>query len=124
MEETNATLWGYLSSNGSADTTCGFRYGTTSGSYTANFSEGIIADGAEFSNDNDSLNQGDLYYYQAWTNNSEGFASGSELTFFTKPNATSNLAESASTNTTLTYTWTEATVSSGADAYTMRRDPA
>jgi len=118
VEETNATLHGYLSSNGSADTTCGFRYGTSSGSYSENFSKGVTANLSEFSNNNGSLTSGDLYYFQAWANNSAGFASGSELTFFTKPPVTTSFAESASTNTTLTYTWSEATVGSGATAYT------
>ena len=118
VEETNATLRGFLQSNGSADTTTGFRYGTTSGVYTENFTKGITANQTEISNNNGSLTSGDLYYYQAWANNSAGFANGGELTFFTKPPATTNLAESSSTNTTLTYTWIEATVGTDAAAYT------
>jgi hypothetical protein len=118
VEETNATLRGYLQNNGSVDTTCGFRYGTSSGSYTQNFTKGIYSSGTKFSNNNGSLTSGDLYYYQAWANNSGGFANGSELTFFTKPPEVTSFVESASTNTSLTYTWAEATVGSGATAYT------
>jgi hypothetical protein len=118
VEETNATLRGYLSNDGGLTTTCGFRYGTSSGSYTENFTKGTYSSGTEFSNNNGSLTSGDLYYYQAWASNSKGFANGSELKFFTKPPAVTNLAESSSTNTSLTYTWTEATVGTGATAWT------
>jgi len=91
VEETNATLRGYLSDNGSADTTCGFRYGTSSGSYSENFSKGVTANLSEFSNNNISLTQGQIYFYQAWANNGAGFANGSELTFLTKPSPPSSL---------------------------------
>ena len=85
VEETNATLKGFLSSNGGLDTTCGFRFGTSSGIYSENFSVGIITDNTEFSNNNGSLTPGQIYYYQAWASNSLGFVNGSELTFLTKP---------------------------------------
>jgi len=118
VEETNATLRGYLSNDGGLTATCGFRYGTSSGVYSENFSKDTYSSGTEFSNDNGSLTSGDLYYYQAWASNPVGFANGSEMIFFTKPPAVTSLAESSSTNTTLTYTWIEATVGSGATAYT------
>lgn len=117
IEETNVTLHGYLTSDGGATTTCGFRYGTTSGTYTQNFSVGTKTSGQTFNNKNGSLISGDLYYYQAWAKNNFGFATGSELTFFTKPPATTNLAEISSTNTTLTYTWEKASVGTGATSY-------
>jgi len=72
VEETNATLNGWLQDNGSVDTTCGFRFGTSSGSYSENYSVGTITDATEFSNNNASLTQGQIYYYQAWANNSVG----------------------------------------------------
>ncbi len=119
VEETNATLRGYLKDDGLESCTVGLRYGTSSGSYNENYSiAGTHNSGYGFSNNNDSLTSGDLYYFQAWGNNTIGFSAGSELTFFTKPPAVTSLTESSSTNTTLTYTWTEATVGTGATAYT------
>ena len=117
IEDTSARMKGYLSSNGSLDTTVGIRYGTTSGSYSENATVGI-RDPGFYNQDNGSLTSGDLYYFQAWAKNLEGFVNGSELTFFTEPPKTTNLAESASTNTTLSYTWTKPSVGSGATAYT------
>jgi len=55
VKTTNATLHGYLANNGSADTTCGFRFGTSSGSYSENYSFGVQSNQSEFSNNNVSL---------------------------------------------------------------------
>jgi len=111
VEETNATLNGWLQFNGSADTTCGFRFGTSSGSYSENFSVGITANGAEFSNNNSSLTPGQLYYYQAWASNSNGFSNGTEMTFLTKPNVTIAGSFTAQTNSSsvIYITWTGGT---------------
>ena len=123
VEENNATLKGYLSSDGDDACTLGFRYDTDSGTpYSQNYSiVGTHNTGTEFSNNNESLTSGDLYYYQAWANNTAGFANGSELTFFTKPPAVTSLSESSSTNTSISYSWTEASVGSGATAKTHIR---
>ena len=111
VEETNATLNGYLQNNGSAATTCGFRYGTTSGGYTQNFSVGIIANTTEFSNNNGSLTPGQIYFYQAWAINSVGFAIGSEMVFLTKPNPpiTGNLTVRTNSSTIIYLNWTQGT---------------
>ena len=109
MKETNATLWGYLQNNGSLDTTCGFRYGTISGVYTNNVTYGIVANASEFSENITGLKPGQIYYYQAWANNSIGFTAGSELTFLTKPSEPSNLHAQANNSQTIFLTWTNGT---------------
>jgi len=120
VEETNATLNGYLSSNGSSDTTTYFLWDNDASGepYANNQSNGITADHSEFQFDATGLTSGDLYYFNTKANNSAGwYNSGGELTFFTKPPAVTSLTETTSTNTSLTYTWTESTVGSGATAY-------
>ncbi len=105
VEEMNATLWGWLQNNGSADTTCGFRHGTSSGSYDTNITNGIVQNNTEFSNDTTGLTPGQIYYYQAWANNSGGFANGSELTFLTKPNVTANFNAATYNSTQINLSW-------------------
>jgi hypothetical protein len=85
VEETNATLWGYLNDDGNGITYCGFYIDTISGGTSTNNSVGIITKGSIFSNNSIGLTQGQLYYFRAWANNSAGFSDGSELTFLTKP---------------------------------------
>ncbi len=109
IEETNATLRGYLQNNGSADTTCGFRFGTSSGTYSENFSVGTIANNTEFGNNNESLSQGQIYFYQAWASNSEGFANGSEMTFLTKPNVPSSFISQRNSTSMIYLSWTGGT---------------
>ena len=105
VEETNATLRGYLNTNGSLDTYCGFRYGTSSGIYSENFTKGIYPSNTEFSNNNGSLTQGQIYFYQAWANNSLGFANGTEMTFLTKPDPPSGLAAQVNSSSVIYLTW-------------------
>jgi len=105
VEETNTTLRGYLSSDGGVETTCGFRYGVSSGVYSENFSVGVVSNTTEFSNNNGSLTQGQIYFYQAWANNSVGFANGSELTFLTKPEASSGLTAQSNSTSMIYLNW-------------------
>jgi len=104
-------LHGYLSSNGSADTTCGFRFGTSSGSYSDNFTVGIISSGVNFSNNNGSLNPGQIYFYQAWATNSKGFANGSEMTVLLKPNpvGSGNFIIQTNSSSMIFLQWTKGT---------------
>jgi hypothetical protein len=106
IEETNVTLKGYLNSDGGSMTTCGFRYGTSTGSYSENFTKGTYTSDTEFENNNGSLTQGQIYYFQAWANNSKGFASSSELTVLTKPNSPSSLTSQANSTSIIYLTWT------------------
>jgi len=107
IEETNATLNGYLLGNGGLDTTCGFRFGTSSGSYSENYTKGIYPSNTEFSNNNGSLTQGQIYFYQAWASNSQGFANGEEMVFLTKPEPPTNLIVQANnSDDTIYLSWT------------------
>jgi len=109
VEETNATLWGYLQNNGSADTTCGFWWDTDSGSpYANNQSVGTIANTSTFNYNASSLTPGQLYYYKAWANNSAGYnTTANELIFLTKPNAPNNLHAQTNNSQTIYITWTK-----------------
>ena len=109
IEETNATLNGWLQDNGGVDTTCGFRFGTSSGTYSENFTKGIYPSDTEFSNNNGSLTQGQIYYYQAWANNSVGFANGTEMTFLTKPDPPTSLIAQTNSTSVIYLTWSTGT---------------
>jgi len=103
----NATLHGYLQNNGYVNTTCGFRYGNSSGSYGNNITNGIVSNKTEFSNGTTGLIPGQIYFYQAWASNAVGFANGSELTFLTKPNATLGLNAQANSSSVIYLTWSK-----------------
>jgi 6-phosphogluconolactonase (cycloisomerase 2 family) len=117
VEETNATLHGFLQAGGGIPCTVRFQYGTTTG-YGTNTTNQTKSTGQTFLASITGLTSGDLYHYRAYANNTAGSDTGDDYSFFTKPPATTSLAETASTNTTLTYSWTKATVGSGAAAYT------
>jgi PGF-pre-PGF domain-containing protein len=87
VENTSATLNGFLESDGNASTTCGYRYGLVSGEYDNNVTIGIMDEESEYYLNISNLMSGHVYYYQAWANNSEGFAVGEELMLLTKPNS-------------------------------------
>ncbi len=104
--ETNTTLWGYLSDNGNATTNCGFWYDTTSGGTTNNQSVGIVSKGDTFSYNASSLTAGQLYYFKAWANNSEGLnTAANEKTFLTKPDSPSGLTATASSSSQIDLAW-------------------
>ena len=99
VEEMNATIWGYLTDDGNATTTCGFWYDTVSGGQTNNVTNGTVAENNIFSYNITGLTPGQLYYFKAWANNSAGFSSASnEKTLLTKPNATQAGSFIAQTN--------------------------
>jgi len=109
VEETNATLNGYLNSDGNDTTTVGFCYDITSGGETDNHTISTITQGSEFSYDATGLRPGKFYYFTAWASNSEGFVNGTEKTFLTKPNATASGSFHAQTNSSsiIYLTWTK-----------------
>ncbi len=124
IEETNATLRGYLQSNGSADTYTYFLWDNDASGepYANNNSNGLTANLSEFQYDATSLTSGDLYYYTTKANNIVGWDnSGGELTFFTKPEQPDSITESTTTNTTVTFSVDLADVGSGATSYTYVR---
>jgi len=109
IEETNVTLRGYLLSDGASTTACGFRYGTSSGDYSENFTKGIYSSNTEFSNDNGSLTQGQIYFYQAWASNALGFANGTESVFLTKPDPPTNPTVQTNSSSAVYLKWTNGT---------------
>lgn len=88
IEETNATLLGYLSNNGSADSTCWFQGNEWTNDFSApvvNQSVGIIANQTAFSA-NVTLDNGTFYYIRTRVNNFFGWnTSSNTTTLLTKP---------------------------------------
>jgi len=95
VEETNATLYGYLESNVSLDTTCWFQGSKESSSFDSlafNVSVGIKPQGTEFNENITPLENGTLYYFRTRANNTNDWnTSASSLYFLTKPQAPSAL---------------------------------
>jgi hypothetical protein len=108
IEETNATLKGFLTNNGSATAICGFWYDTDSGlPYATNHSNGVVANHTAFIY-NAPLSPGTRYYARAWASNAMGFVYGSETSFVTKPNAPDTASFTITSNTrSLDLSWTK-----------------
>jgi len=89
VEETNATLFGYLEENNSNATTCWFQWKEESTDFTTpdgNISVGVIAEGATFSLDSTPLANGTLHYVRTAANSSEGWNYSWNTTYLlTKP---------------------------------------
>ena len=117
VEETNATLSGTLSDNGGADTTCWFQYGDETPPTDNNVSQDVVADGATFTYNWQSLTPGKLYYFDTEANNSAGWdGTGGIKSFLTKPNTPTG-ASGAGGEGWVNVSWTGAT---GADKYLVR----
>lgn len=119
IEETNATLMGWLQDNGGFDTTCYFLFNDTNdfGSPIFNLSKGVVADGAEFENDTageTTLTPGTLYYFKTQANNSAGWSDGSVEIFLTKPENISAFTATLNGATQIDLTWTDETGGDGA----------
>jgi len=120
VEETNATLKGWLQSNGGRDTTCYLLLNDTNdfGSPIFNLSKGVIANNAEFSNDTageTTLTQGTLYYFDTKANNSVGWnESGGVQMFLTKPENISSFTATAISGTQIDLSWTDEAGGDGA----------
>jgi len=114
VEETTATLNGYIANDGGDDASTGFYYDTTTGGVTGNVSAvGIFSTGTEFSKGITSLTKGELYYYTAWASNNGGFSkAGNEEKLLTKPDAPTGLTGSASHNQ-INLNWGEASCGLG-----------
>jgi hypothetical protein len=105
VRTTNATLRGFLESNGALATTCGFWYDTDSGiPYASNHSVGVIADHTAFSY-NALISVSTHYYVRAWSYNSLGFVYGAEMEFMTKPNEPTSLDALLQSSTRISLTW-------------------
>lgn len=118
VEETNATLHGWLQNNGSADTTCYFLWGTSNPPTENNVSQDVIAHEAEFSYDTSgtgTLTKGTLYYYDTKANNSKGWdESGGVKAFLTKPDPLISFTATVMSITRIDLLWTDGTGGDGA----------
>ncbi|KYK21402.1 hypothetical protein AYK21_04870 [Thermoplasmatales archaeon SG8-52-2] len=109
IEETNATLVGWLQNNGTADTTCYILWGVQNPPTDNNISKGIIANGAEFVHDTSitgALTKGMLYYVDTKAVNNQGWdESGGVKAFLTKPDPPNSLTAQANTSTMIYLSW-------------------
>jgi hypothetical protein len=108
LEETNATLWGYMTDDGGEACTVRFEYGTTT-AYGTNTSNQTKSNDSVFSADISSLTKGQLYHYQAYANNTAGGDTGDDFKFLTKPDAPSSLTTQVNNSSVLYLTWTKGT---------------
>ena len=118
VEETNATLWGYLYDEGGESCTARFEYGITT-SYGTNTTNQTISEGEEFSAEINSLTPGQIYHYRAYANNTYGSDTGSDITFLTKPQPPTSFTAQANNSSTIYLTWT---VGTGANTTYIERN--
>jgi hypothetical protein len=118
VEETNATLWGYLYDEGGESCTGRFEWGTTI-SYGTNTTNQTISEGDEFSAGINSLTPGQIYHYRAYVNNTYGSDIGSDITFLTKPQAPTGLTVQSNNSTINFLTWT---IGTGANTTYIERN--
>ena len=108
IEETNATLLGYLSHNGSANATCWFQCNEWTNDFsspTINQSVGVIANQTTFSA-NITLDNGTFYYVKTRVNNSFGWnASANTTTLLTKPQSATGI-DTANISGGFNISWT------------------
>ncbi len=121
IEETTATLLGYIASDGGLYCTADFEYGTTSGygSNTADQIEKITGD--SFTQGMSSLSPGTLYHFRARASNDEGYGYGSDKTFLTKPYEPTTLTASIYDESQVNLTWSTGI---GADRTVVERNTA
>ncbi|HUT00064.1 MAG TPA: hypothetical protein VMY59_07095 [Candidatus Thermoplasmatota archaeon] len=118
VEETNATLWGYLQSDGGESCTVRFEYGTST-SYGTNTTNQTKTTGQTYSVDITSLTKGQLYYYRAFANNTLDSYTGDDLTFLTKPDSPNTLNAQANSSSMIYLTWN---IGTGANSTYIERN--
>jgi len=109
VEETTATLNGVINSDGGEACQYRFEYDTNSGEpYASNTGwTGSKTTGQSFNAAIPSLAKGTKYYFRAQARNSAGTASGSELTFLTKPDAPTSFSATTAGTTQIDLSWTK-----------------
>jgi hypothetical protein len=119
VEETIATLQGYLNNDGGLNCQYSFEWGTAPGSYTSNISwTGSINTGANFSTDLVGLTKGQPYYFRAKVKNEAGVTNGLEVHFLTKPDGPAALTATANSSSRIDLAWT---MGDGAQRIMIRR---
>ncbi len=105
VEETNATLNGYLQEEGGESCTVRFEYGFTD-SYGTNTPNQTKSAGQNFSDGIGSLSPGKLYHFRSFANNSQGSDTGIDRTFLTKPQPPTNLSAYKNNSNIIYINWT------------------
>jgi hypothetical protein len=106
VEESTATLNGYLQSDGGYETVCWLLWDTDSGEpYAYSESLGVIASDSEFYHELTGLVKGQLYYFNTKAVNDLGEVSGEEMTFLTKPLTPTEFTSEATSCSTIYLTW-------------------
>jgi len=111
VEESTATLNGEIADDGGEACQYHFEYDTNSGEPYAHHTgwTGSKTSGQSFSEAISGLSKGTKYYFRAQAKNSGGTASGSELTFLTKPDAPTSFTASTAGTTQIDLSWTKGT---------------
>ncbi len=119
VEETTATLHGFLDNDGGETSQNRFQYGVVSeGPYSDNTAwTGAISTGQSFSANITVLSKGTKYYFRAQVKNSAGTGDGLEQNFLTKPDPPSTFT-ATSDGTQVNLSWTKG---EGADRTMIRR---
>ena len=114
VEETSADLHGNITATGgeNADER-GFEWGTSSGSYTSNWTEtagGPYGTGAYTAAGlSPPFDKGERYFFRAMAHNSAGWGYGDEKSFLTKPDGPTGLTVSGQGNNWIYLTWSNGT---------------
>jgi hypothetical protein len=108
VEETNATLHGYLENAGGSNCTVRFEYGMNT-SYGTNTTNQTKTTGDAFTANISSLSEGQLYHYRSYAENQLGIEHGEDYAFLTKPLAPTSFIATQSDVLQITLNWTKGT---------------
>ena len=106
VEETNATLKGYVIYDNETDVSTFFQYGLSTSSYTTTSKQYPKSTGDYFSLNKEGLLPGSIYYFRAALNNTADTVYGENLSFTTKPEAPTSLSATPENNT-INLSWTK-----------------
>jgi len=120
VEESTATIHGYLDNDGGFEATCWLMWDTDSGEPYANSeSLGVFPNGSEFSKELTGLTERTIYYFNAKAHNIAGWASGGESAFLTKPLTPTELIAQGIAWNKISLSWTKPL---SADRIVIERD--
>jgi hypothetical protein len=120
VEESTATIHGYLDNDGGFEATCWLMWDTDSGEPYANSeSLGVLPNGSEFSKELTGLTERTIYYFNAKAHNIAGWASDGESAFLTKPLTPTELTAQGIAWNKISLSWTKPL---SADRIVIERD--